>query len=88
MSENNIPVAAVAEEKKCVVNCPKCSTSLNVKMGNYAHVCPVCNQIFRTRMGERLVKDVSRKTMVEAFVSVDKDAQGAVNADSVVNEEK
>ncbi|MBO5277569.1 MAG: hypothetical protein J6K86_01985 [Clostridia bacterium] len=84
---SNIPVAEVAEEKKCVVNCPKCSTSLNVKMGNYAHVCPVCNQIFRTRMGERLVKDVSRKTMVEAFVSVDKDAQGAVNADSVVNDE-
>ena len=84
---SNIPVAEVAEEKKCVVNCPKCSTSLKVKVGNYAHVCPVCNQIFRTRMGERLVKDVSRKTMVEAFVSVDKDAQGAVNADSVVNDE-
>jgi transposase-like protein len=82
MSENKIPAA----EQKSVVNCPKCSTSLNVKVGNYAYVCPVCNQIFRTRIGERLVKDVSRKTMVEAYVSVDKDAEGAVNADSTVSD--
>ena len=86
MKENNIAVAEVAEEKKCMVNCPKCSTSLNVKVGNYAYVCPVCSNVFRTRTGERLVKDVSRKTMMEAFVAVDKNAKGAVKAHSVLND--
>jgi tRNA(Ile2) C34 agmatinyltransferase TiaS len=86
MKDSKIPVAEVAEEKVCVVNCPKCGTSLKVKVGNYAYVCPVCSQIFRTRAGEKLVKDVSRKTMVEAYVSVDKDAEGEVKADSVVTE--
>ncbi len=81
---NNIPVAEVAE-KKCVVSCPKCSTSLSITMGNYAYVCPVCSQVFRTRTGEKLVKDVSRKTMVEAFVTVDKDSKGQVKTDSVVS---
>ena len=88
MNENKIPVAEIAEEKTSVVNCPKCSASLKVTMGNYAYVCPVCNQLFRTRTGERLVKDISSKTMVEAYVSVDKDAQGTVKADSVVNNAK
>ena len=86
MKENNIAVAEVAEEKKCMVNCPKCSTSLNVKVGTYAYVCPVCSNVFRTRTGERLVKDVSRKTMMEAFVAVDKNAKGAVKANSVLND--
>ena len=86
MKENNVEVAEEVAERKAVVNCPKCGTALNVKLGNYAHVCPVCTQVFRTRIGERLVKDVSRKTMVEAFVTVDKNASGEVNSDSVVNE--
>ncbi len=73
-------------EKKAIINCPKCSTSLNVKVGNFAYVCPVCGQIFRTRVGERLVKDVSNRTMVEAYVSVDKDRRGGVQADSTVND--
>lgn len=63
---NNEPVV-----KKAIVNCPKCSTSLNVKIGNYANLCPVCGQIFRTRLGERLVKDVSNKVVIET-VPVDK----------------
>ncbi len=85
MNENQAPVAQEAE-KKVVVNCPNCSAALNVKMGNYAHICPVCQQVFRTRSGAKLVKDVSRKTMVEAFVTVDKDNKGAVKTDSVVSE--
>ena len=72
MSENNVPATNAA--KKAVVNCPKCSTSLNVKLGNYAYVCPVCNQIFRTRIGERLVKDISNNVSVEAYMVADKDA--------------
>ena len=78
MKENNIAVAEVAEEKKCMVNCPKCSTSLNVKVGNYAYVCPVCSNVFRTRTGERLVKDVTRKPMMEAFVAVDNNGKRTV----------
>ncbi len=88
MKENNIPVAEVATEKTAEVNCPKCGTTLRVKVGNYAYVCPVCSQVFRTRTGERLVKDVSRKTMVEAYVTVDKDANGEVKTESIVNEKK
>lgn len=61
---NNEPVV-----KKAIVNCPKCSTSLNVKLGNYANLCPVCGQIFRTRLGERLVKDISDNVVVEVEVA-------------------
>ncbi len=85
MKDTNIPVAEAVEEKK-TVNCPKCSTALKVKAGNYAHICPVCQQMFRIRTGTKLGKDVSRKMMVEAYLSVDKDAKGSVNTQSVVNE--
>ncbi len=83
MKENNIPVA-VAKEEKCIVNCPKCSTALYVKKGNYAFVCPVCSYVFRIRVGHKMVKDVTRKTMMEAFVTVDKGANGDVKTGSVV----
>ncbi len=87
MSEtNNVPVAE-AVEKKCV-NCPKCGTALYVKEGNYAHICPVCSQMFRIRTGTKLVKDVSQKTMVEAYVTVDKNAEGEVTTESVVADPK
>ncbi len=86
-----IPVAETAEpvvEKKGIVNCPKCSTPLHVKVGNIAYLCPVCSQMFRTRIGEKLVKDVTRKTMVEAFITVDKDADGNVKTSSVVTDKQ
>ncbi len=84
------PVAApVAEtpvvEEKLMVNCPKCSTSLYVKSGNYAHLCPVCSFVFRVRKGEKLVKDITRKTMVEAFVTIDKNDKGETRSNSIVN---
>ncbi len=82
--ETEIATAAPAVEKKWIVNCPKCSTALYVKVGNYAHLCPVCSNVFRTRLGERLEKDVTRKSMVEAYVAVDKDYKGGVNTGSVV----
>ncbi len=81
-------VAEVVEETKCVVNCPKCSTLLTVKTGNYAHLCPVCSQVFRIRTSERLIKDVTRTTMVEAYVNVDKDVDGAVHTNTIINEKK
>ena len=93
MEEKNIPVAEAkaaqpVEEKKYRVNCPKCGTTLYVKGGNFAHLCPVCSKVFRIRIGHRMVKDVSRKTMVEAYVNVDKNAKGDVKANSVVSEKK
>jgi transposase-like protein len=84
----NIPVVDTTEVKKAEVNCPKCGTALRVKLGNYAHVCPVCNYVFRTRKGQRLVKDVSRQTMMEAFVTVGKDANGEVKTEKVLKEKK
>ena len=61
------------EETKVVVNCPKCSAALKVSQGSYAYMCPVCSGLFRVRKCERIVKDVSRETMMEAFVNVNQD---------------
>ncbi len=83
-----VETAEVVEEKKGIVNCPKCSTALHVKVGNIAYLCPVCSQMFRTRIGEKLVKDVTRKTMVEAFITVDKDVDGKVKTSSVISDIK
>ena len=69
MCQKNIPANEPVVEKKAIVNCPKCSTSLNVKIGDYAHLCPVCGQVFRARLGERLVKDISYKPVVEALAT-------------------
>ncbi len=83
-----VETAEVVEEKRGIVNCPKCSTALHVKVGNVAYLCPVCSQMFRTRIGEKLVKDVTRKTMVEAFITVDKDVDGKVKTSSVISDIK
>ncbi len=87
MNENITPAVEAAEVavEKVIVNCPKCSTALYVKKGNFAHLCPVCSSVFRTRVKERLMKDVSRKKMVEAFVTIDKDDKGEVKSNSIVN---
>ncbi len=84
--EPAVEVAEVVADKKSIVNCPKCSTALFVKVGNFAHLCPVCANVFRTRMGERLVKSIARQTVVEAYVTVDKDEKGEVKAESLVKE--
>ncbi len=54
-----IETAEVVEEKKSIVNCPKCSTALYVKTGNIAYLCPVCSQTFRVRITERWVKNIT-----------------------------
>ncbi len=63
----------VAEEvKKYVVNCYRCGAALHVKAGNMVYMCPVCNNLFRVRLGEKLVKDISRVVVSEAYVNVNK----------------
>ena len=72
------PVAnpVMAEEvKKYVVNCYRCGAALHVKAGNMVYMCPVCNNLFRVRLGEKLVKDISRVTVSEAYVNVTKNKQ-------------
>lgn len=68
---NAEPVAAkpvaTEEVKQYIVNCYRCGAALNVKAGNVVYMCPVCNNLFRVRLGEKLVKDVS-KEMKEAYV--------------------
>lgn len=68
--------AKVAEDadKKWVVNCHRCGAALHVKQDNNVYMCPVCNNLFRVRKGEKLVKDVSRVTVAEAYVNVNKGA--------------
>ena len=58
--------------KTYIVNCPKCSAALKVENGNFAFVCPVCNNLLRVRKCEKLVKDVSRNIVAEAYVNVQK----------------
>ena len=68
--------AVVAEEvKKYVVNCYRCGAALNVTAGNMVYMCPVCNNLFRVRLGEKLVKDISRVTVSEAYVNVTKNVK-------------
>ena len=55
-----VEAAPVAEEKKFVVNCYRCGAALKVKASNVVYMCPVCNNLFRVRIGEKLVKDLSR----------------------------
>ena len=66
----NAPVAE--EAKKYVVNCHRCGAALHVQQVGVAYMCPVCNNLFRVRVGEKLVKDVSRVTVAEAYVNVHK----------------
>lgn len=60
------------EVKQYVVNCYRCGAALHVKAGNVVYMCPVCNNLFRVRLGEKLVKDVSKTTISEAYVNVRK----------------
>ena len=69
---NNIPENE-SVVKKAIVNCPKCSTSLNVKIGDYANLCPVCGKIFRARFGARLVKDISDQVEISDWIFDDED---------------
>ena len=72
-----VPVEAPVEEtpaepKKWVVNCHRCGAALNVEVGNMVYMCPVCNNLFRVRKCEKLVKDVTRNVVAEAYVNVNK----------------
>ena len=57
---------------KWVVNCHRCGAGLHVQEGNMVFMCPVCNNLFRVRKCEKLVKDVSRVVVAEAYVNVHK----------------
>ena len=58
--------------KQYVVSCPRCSANLKVNDGGVAYMCPVCNTLFRMRTGAKLVKDVTRVIVSEAYVNVSK----------------
>ena len=63
-----------AEVKKYMVNCHRCGAALHVTTNNVVYMCPVCNNLFRVRIGEKLVKDVTNETVAEAYGSVNKRA--------------
>lgn len=71
VSENQTEAAqpVVEEVKKYIVNCYRCGAALNVKAGNMVYMCPVCNNLFRVRLGEKLVKDISRIPGAEAYAN-------------------
>lgn len=58
--------------KKWIVNCHRCGASLHVQEGNMVYMCPVCNNLFRVRKCEKLVKDVTRVVVAEAYVNAHK----------------
>ena len=74
--EEPVPVveepAPVKVDRYWTVHCPKCGAALSLREGPLAHMCPVCNNLFRIRLGEKLVKDISRVTVSEAYVNVNK----------------
>ena len=74
--EEAVPVAQepapTAEPKLWVVNCHRCGAALHVQEGNMVYMCPVCNNLFRVRKCEKLVKDVSPVVVAEAYVNVNK----------------
>jgi len=74
--EEAVPVAQepapAAEPKLWVVNCHRCGAALHVQEGNMVYMCPVCNNLFRVRKCEKLVKDVSPVIVAEAYVNVNK----------------
>ncbi len=61
-----------AEPKKWIVNCHRCGAALHVECGNMVYMCPVCNNLFRVRKCEKLVKDITRNIVAEAYVNVNK----------------
>ena len=63
---------APAEPKKWIVNCHRCGAALHVECGNMVYMCPVCNNLFRVRKCEKLVKDITRNIVAEAYVNVNK----------------
>lgn len=58
--------------KQYLVNCPRCGAALKVQDGGVAYMCPVCSNLFRMRTGAKLVKDVTRVIVSEAYVNVSK----------------
>ncbi|MBR2320702.1 MAG: hypothetical protein IKA57_01030 [Clostridia bacterium] len=66
------PVEAPAEPKKWIVNCHRCGASVYVYVGDMVYMCPVCNNLFRVRKCEKLVKDITRNIVAEAYVNVHK----------------
>lgn len=73
------------EDRVYETNCYKCNVGLKVKSGQSVYMCPKCGAMFRVRVTERLVKDVSTVTVAEAYVTVDKNnATGAINTNTVV----
>lgn len=74
VQEQPAPVvdAQPVEMRQYVVSCPRCSANLKVNDGGVAYMCPVCSTLFRMRTGAKLVKDVTRVIVSEAYVNVTK----------------
>ena len=66
------PVEAPVDPKKWIVNCHRCGASVYVYVGDMVYMCPVCNNLFRVRKCEKLVKDITRNIVAEAYVNVHK----------------
>ena len=58
--------------REFTVSCPRCGAALKVKDGGVAYMCPVCHNLFRMHTGAKLVKDVTRVIVSEAYVNVSK----------------
>ena len=83
MKKNENPQAV--EEKVYETNCYKCDVGLKVKSGQSVYMCPKCGTLFRVRVTEKLVKNISTVTLAEAYVTIDKNnATGATTTNTVV----
>lgn len=74
----------VVDEKLYELNCYKCDVGLKVKGGQSVYMCPKCGAMFRVRVTEKLVKDISTVTVAEAYVTVDKNKATGATSTAVI----
>lgn len=53
-----VEAAAPVAAQKVLVNCPKCGAGLYADDPEVVYMCPVCNNLMRVRIGERIVKTI------------------------------
>lgn len=83
MKKKETPQAV--EDRVYETNCYKCNVELKVKSGQFAYMCPKCGAMFRVRVTEKLVKNISTVTLSETYVAVDKNnATGETITSTVV----
>ena len=85
MAKKQIETAEVVAQE-FTVKCCGCGASLKVKENGSVYTCPKCHQIFQLRRTEKLVKNLYKGPISEAYVAVSEDQKGNVLVETEVKE--